>query len=67
MPSDDIADWQFSGKSDMAEVLPLYINRAPFGLIYLEGKNNVFHEGNANSLRTLRNQAILAVKSKSVR
>lgn len=67
MPVDDIADWQFSGKADRAEVLPLYINRAPFGLIYLEGKSNVFHEGNANSLRTLRNQAILAVKSKSVR
>lgn len=67
LPSDDIADWQYSGHSDMGEVLPLYINRTPFGLIYLEGKRSVFHEGNANSLRTLRNQAILAVKSKSAR
>lgn len=67
MPSDNVADWQFTGNADMAQALPLYINRAPFGLIYLEGKNNVFHEGNANSLRTLRNQAILAIKSKSIR
>lgn len=67
MPSDDIVDWQFNGGADMAQVLPLYINRAPFGLFYLEGRNAVFHGGNANSLRTLRNQAVLAIKSKSRR
>lgn len=67
MPSDDVIDWKFFGNADMAQALPLYINRAPFGLIYLEGKSNDFHEGNANSLRTLRNQAVLAIKSKSIR
>lgn len=67
MPVDDIIDWQFRGKADMAQIFPLYINRAPFGLFYLEGRNAVFHGGNANSLRTLRNQAVLAIKSKSRR
>lgn len=67
MPSDDLSDWQFSGQADTAQLFPLYINRAPFGLFYLEGKSAAFHTGNANSLRTLRNQAVLAIKSKSRR
>lgn len=65
LPTDDILDWQFGGSADMAQVFPLYINRAPFGLFYLEGRNNQLHGGNANSLRTLRNQAVLAIKSRT--
>lgn len=67
MPSDDVIDWQFSANADTAQIFPLYINRAPFGLFYLEGKGSAFHAGNANSLRTLRNQAVLAIKSKTRR
>ncbi|MDG4867946.1 HDOD domain-containing protein [Guyparkeria sp. 1SP6A2] len=67
MPSDDILDWQFQGQGDAAMVYPLHVNRAPFGLIYLEGHKSVFTEGNLNSLRTLRNQAALAIKSRSRR
>jgi len=67
MPSDDILDWQFQGKGDAAMIYPLHVNRAPFGLIYLEGRKSVFTEGNLNSLRTLRNQAALAIKSRSRR
>lgn len=67
IPSDDIVDWQFQGRGDAAMVYPLHVNRAPFGLIYLEGRKSVFTEGNLNSLRTLRNQAALAIKSRSRR
>ncbi len=65
MPRDDVLDWQLRGRGDMAMMIPLHINRAPFGLFYLEGHASAFHAGNTNSLRTLRNQAVLAIKSKS--
>lgn len=67
MPSDDIFDWQFRANGDVAMVYPLHVNRAPFGLFYLEGSAAAFTEGNLNSLRTLRNQAALALKSRSRR
>ncbi|MFW6021676.1 MAG: HDOD domain-containing protein, partial [Guyparkeria sp.] len=67
MASDDILDWQFKGRGDVAMVYPLHVNRTPFGLFYLEGPAAVFTEGNLNSLRTLRNQAALALKSRSRR
>ncbi len=67
MPSDDIFDWQFRANGDVAMVYPLHVNRAPFGLFYLEGPAAAFSEGNLNSLRTLRNQAALALKSRSKR
>ncbi len=65
--SDDILDWQFGGAGEMAMVYPLHVNRAPFGLFYLEGPSVGFTEANLNSLRTLRNQAALALKSRSRR
>ena len=67
LPRDDLFDWQLQGRSDVALVYPLHINRAPFGLFYLEGHKAAFHAGNTNSLRTLRNQSALAIKSKSGR
>jgi len=65
LPLDDILDWQFRGRGNMALAYPLHVNRSPFGLLYLEGHEAVFHAGNTNSLRTLRNQAVLAIKAKS--
>ncbi|KTG16227.1 MULTISPECIES: HDOD domain-containing protein [unclassified Guyparkeria] len=64
---DDILGWQFRGQADVAMVYPLQVNRAPFGVFYLEGRRAAFSEGNVNSLRTLRNQAALAIKSRSRR
>ncbi|MCL7743618.1 HDOD domain-containing protein [Guyparkeria hydrothermalis] len=64
---DDILGWQFGGAADVAMIYPLQVNRAPFGVFYLEGRRSVFTEGNVNSLRTLRNQAALAIKSRSRR
>lgn len=63
----DILDWQFGGQADVAMIYPLQVNRAPFGMFYLEGRRAVFNEGNVNSLRTLRSQAALAIKSRSRR
>ncbi|MGC9457605.1 MAG: HDOD domain-containing protein [Halothiobacillaceae bacterium] len=67
MPSDSILDWQFRQQADCAMLYPIYINRAPLGLFYLEGRQAVFHSENATALRTLRNQAALAIKAKTTR
>ena len=64
---DALLDWQFRGRADMAMIYPLQVNRAPVGMFYLEGPRAAFSEGNLNSLRTLRNQAALAIKSRSRR
>jgi len=43
MPSDDILSWQFQNGANCAMLYPIFINRAPLGLFYLEGEENVFH------------------------
>lgn len=66
LPMDDVLSWQLQGgHGRVALAYPLHVNRSPFGLFYLEGHEAVFHPGNTNSLRTLRNQSVLAIKGKS--
>lgn len=62
-----IPDWYYEVVNDPAFALfPMIVAKRPFGLFFLghENTGGLFDEKNINYLRTLRNQAILAVKQK---
>jgi serine/threonine protein kinase len=64
-----IPEWYYRIVNDSAFALfPIMVDKRPFGLLFLgrEEAGTVFDEKSINYLRTLRNQAALAVKQKQV-
>ena len=62
-----IPDWYYRVVKDSSFALfPIVVDKRPFGLLFLgrEQTGTVFDEKSINYLRTLRNQAALAVKQK---
>jgi len=62
-----IPGWYYEVVGDPAFALfPVIVDKRPFGLFFLgrESTGSLFDEKNINYLRTLRNQAVLAVKQK---
>ncbi len=62
-----IPDWYYQAVGDPSFALfPVMVDKRPFALFFLgrDKTGDIFDEKNLNYLRTLRNQAVLAVKQK---
>ncbi|MFZ5467375.1 MAG: hypothetical protein ACOZAI_08965 [Pseudomonadota bacterium] len=60
--------WQWgSAESDTALIYPVYVNRRPVALFYAEGRGANMPPEALKVVKTLRNQAALAVMNKSAR
>ena len=62
-----VPDWYYRFIADPAFALfPIIVDKKPFGMFFLSRSHagSIFDEKSLNYLRTLRNQAILAVKQK---
>lgn len=67
-PAARMEPWQWgAAESDTALIYPVYVNRRPVALFYAEGRGANMPPEALKVVKTLRNQAALAVMNKSAR